>query len=1116
MFQPFLIFFSLVLTINLLFMLNAFKTARLLVLATILFSCHQPAKNTLFTKLPASETHLNFNNQLPNKERFNILYYLYYYNGGGVATGDINNDGLTDIYFTANQKGKNKLYLNKGNLQFEDITEKAAVAGTADWSSGVTMADVNGDGFLDIYVSTISNKFGLKGHNELFINDGKNHFTEKSTDYGLAFSGLTTQTAFFDFDHDGDLDCYLLNQSDRPHSNVVDTSNRHKYDALSGDILYRNDLKTSGRFTDVSKQAGIYQSNLGYGLGLAVADLNNDGWDDIYVGNDFHENDYCYMNNGNGTFTESGASRFRHYSRFSMGNDINDYNNDGQPDIITVDMLPPDERTLKTYGSDENPEIYKFKLEQNGYQHQVSRNVLQRNNGSGLSFSDLALQAGVSATDWSWSPLFADFDNDGKKDLFISSGIVKRPVDMDYIRFVSDQEMNKGLNFTDKYDKETIDGMPEGSSHPFFFHNESEYQFKDVSADWGTGNLKGFFNGSAYADFDNDGDLDMVINCLNAEATLLRNNSAPGNHLNIQFAGDSMNPFAIGAKVYLWSGGQMQYQQLMTTRGFQSSVEPRLHFGLGTATKADSLLVVWPNQQMQVIRQVPSNKNLKLVQKEASGLFNYASFFPEPATGFTDITAQVNLNWKHQENSFNDFEVQYLIPHALSARGPKTAVADVNGDGLDDIYVCGSAGQLGALFIQTPDGHFVESPQPDFEINRISEDVDAAFFDANGDHFPDLLVVTGGNEVLKSSRQGEDRIYLNDGKGHFKRKELAFPVQYESKSCIAVADVDKDGDLDFFVGNLASQTNYGQPVNSYLYINRGNASFDLAERNTIFLQQTGMVTAAVFADVNKDSWPDLVITGEWMPLKIFINKNGQFTETAIPNSTGLWQSLQAADVNGDGFTDIIAGNWGHNSKFWSGKNGPLKLYMKDFDNNGSIEQILCYTIDKNEYTFLAKDELERPLPVLKKAYLKYSEVAGKTVQYMFYDLFKGYTELQAETLSSSCFVNDGKGGFKRNDLPDAAQTAPLMCVNTQPAQNGLFMIGAGNYFGVIPYEGRYDAMSPTTYQFNGTTCTKTGQFPYIDGEIRDIDWITIAGKKALVVSRNNSTLKFLEATGTKH
>ena len=1078
----------------------------------LFYGCAKKNKEQLFTRLSAEKTHIDFSNHLPEKKLFNILYYLYFYNGGGVSAGDINNDGLPDLYFSANEKGKNKLYLNKGNLEFEDITTAAGVQGISDWCSGVTMADVNGDGLLDIFVSTISNKFGLTGHNELYINNGNKTFTEKSHEYGLDFSGLTTQAVFFDYDHDGDLDCYILNQSDRPHANVVDTANRHKYDSLSGDILYRNDIKTTGRFTDVSKEAGIYQSNLGYGLGLAVADLNNDGWDDIYVGNDFHENDYYYINNGNGRFTENGADHFRHYSRFSMGNDIADYNNDGQPDVITVDMLPPDEKTLKTYGSDENADIYRFKLVKNGYQHQYSRNCLQRNNGSGRSFSDLALQAGVSATDWSWSPLFADFDNDGKKDLFVSSGIVKRPVDLDYIRFVSSQEMNKGLNSTDQYDQETIDAMPDGSSHPFFFRNENEFTFKDMSREWGTADMKGYFNGSVYADLDQDGDLDMVINCLNAGATVLQNNSSGKNQLTLRLEGDSMNRFGIGAKAYLFAGGKMQYQQLMLTRGFQSSVEPLLHFGMDSLNKADSILIVWPDQRMQILKNIPVNKPLVVMQKNATGLFDYETWVKPPTAFYTNAGSGLVNGWSHKENEFNDFDVQYLLPHLQSTRGPKLAVADVDADGLEDFYVCGSRGQAGVLFKQGRDGRFTATTQPAFEKDAVSEDVDAVFFDANGDKHPDLLVITGGNEILQSSREGEDRLYLNDGKGNFTKEELAFPVQYESKSCVAVADIDKDGDNDFFIGNLASQTAYGQPVNSYMYLNKGNGKFDLADRNTVFLQATGMVTSAKFADINNDSWPDLIITGEWMPVKIFINKNGKFTETALPNSTGLWQSLYAADVNGDGFTDLLAGNWGHNSKLWSGKNGPLKLYMKDFDNNGTVEQILCYTINGKEYTFLAKDELERSLPVLKKAYLKYSDVAGKTVQYMFYDLFKGNTELKAETLSSSCFLNDGKGNFTRKDLPDQLQTAPLMCFASEEKTGTASFIAAGNFFGVIPYEGRYDAMIPTSfsYQQGSTTFTSSSIYPDYYGEARDLKWVKAAdGRKLLVIASNNSPLVIL-------
>lgn len=1064
-----------------------------------------------FTNLPSSSTNVTFTNKLPDKKLFNILYYLYYYNGGGVAVGDINKDGLTDIFFTANTKGNNKLYLNKGDFKFEDITAKAGVAGKADWASGVTMADVNGDGLLDIYVCAVSKKFGLNGFNELYINNGNSTFSEKSKEYGLDFSGLSQQAAFFDYDRDGDLDCYLLNQSYQPHQNVVDTIRRHKYDTIAGDRLYMNDLSASGKFIDASNAAGIYQSNLGYGLGLAIADMNNDGWDDIYIGNDFHENDYYYINNANGTFTESGAKHFRHYSRFSMGNDVNDYNNDGQPDVVTVDMLPPDEKTLKTYGSDENPDIYNMKLTVNGYQHQVSRNCLQRNNGNGTSFSDVALMCNVSATDWSWAPLFADFDNDGRKDLFVSSGIPKRPVDMDYVRFVSDQTVKKGLDFTDKYDQETIDAMPEGSCHPFFFKNNTGYSFSDVSNDWGTGKMKGFYNGAAYSDLDNDGDLDMVINALEEKSLILRNNTNDKRSISFSFSGDSLNKFGLGTKIYLFSKEGLQYQQLTLTRGFQSSVEPKLFFGLGTASVADSVLVVWPDQKFQLLKNIASGKTIEIKKADAQDIFSYAEWFPDRNI-FTPV--DILSDWKHKENDFYDFNIQYLIPHKLSTRGPKVAVADINNDGLDDMYVCGGRKQPGALFVQQPDGRFAETNKTLFEKDAGSEDVDAVFFDVNGDKHLDLLVTSGGNEVLMASIEGADKLYINDGKGNFSKAELAFPIKYENKSCIAYADIDKDGDNDFFIGNLANQTAYGQPMDSYLYLNNSTGKFDVATRETIFLQAVGMVTSATFADVNNDTWPDLVITGEWMPLKIFINNKGKFTETAIPKSTGLWQSLMATDVNGDGFVDLLAGNWGHNSKLWSGKNGPLKLYLKDFDNNGAVEQILCYTIDGKEYTFLAKDELERSLPVLKKAYLRYSEVAGKTVQYLFYDLFKDYQELKAEILSSSCFINDGKGNFTRVNLPDELQLAPLMAFAKNPDGVSASFVAAGNYYGVTPYEGRYDGMLPTAFSYNKQTKSfvLNSTIPSFDGEARDIRWLNMAGgNKVMVIARNNSSLLFYKA-----
>lgn len=1078
------------------------------------FGCEKTAIKSGLEVVDASITHVSFENKLEPRVGFGILYYLYYYNGGGVGLGDINNDGLTDIYFTANSKGHNKLYLNRGNFNFEDITDKAGVGGSSDWCTGVTMADVNGDGRLDIYVSAFCKSFGLKGHNELFINKGDNTFVESSAEYGLNFSGYTVQSGFFDYDHDGDLDCFILNESLQPNLNIVDAKNRNSFDANAGDYLLRNDLKAKGTFTDVSKEAGILQGSLGYGLGLGIADVNNDGWEDIYVGNDFHENDYYYVNQHNGKFNEEGAEHFRHYSRFSMGNDIADFNNDAQQDIVTVDMLPPDEKTLKSYGSDERNDIYNFKIIRNGYQHQVSRNCLQRNNGNGTSFSEVALISNVSSTDWSWTPLFADLDNDGWKDLFITNGIVKRPVDLDYVRFVSDLERKIKRNSSTEYDAVTVDKMPDGSSHPFVFQNKKD-GFKDVSTSWGIAGLKGFYNGAAYGDLDNDGNVDVVINALNSPALILRNTLPRKNFLGIDLKGEGLNTKGIGAKAFIfYAGARMQFQQLMPTRGFQSSVDYRLHFGIDTCRNIDSLLVVWPSQKYQVIKDGAVNRVVTVQEREARGVFEYNKFFPPGNELFTDVSRSTKNTWRHIENDYEDYNRQYLIPHKESTRGPKVAVADVNKDGLDDFFVCGAAGMPGALMIQEANGSFAPTDTALFNRFRICEDVDARFFDANGDGHLDLWVVAGGNQMPGSPISNADRLFINDGKGKFQVALNTLPQIFYNKSCVTSADVDQDGDMDVFVGVLSDQQRYGIPQSSHLYLNDGRGKFTGAEMKQINLTQVGMVTAAEFADLNKDGWADLVVAGEFMPVTIYWNRKGNFEKTQLPASSGVWQSLYITDFNQDGRPDILGGNWGLNSKLASGKNGPVKLYTADFDGNGSIESILCYTIDGVEYPFLGKDHLELALPILKKAYLTYGEVSGQSVQYMFYDLFKGYTELQAELLASSFFMNEGDETFKRSDLPLDVQLAPIFSFADFELANQKFIVAGGNFYDVMPYEGRYDAQPAVlmTFENNQIRYVHQTNLLNIHGQIRDLKWVLGSQRRRLIAARNNDDLVFLQLT----
>lgn len=1069
------------------------KFFSLLILGLSIVSCKDEPE--LFLNPSPEKTGVTFKNTLEATDDMNILDYLYFYNGGGLAIGDINNDGLPDIYFSGNQV-KNQLYLNKGNLKFEDITEKAGVAGNSDWNTGAVMGDVNGDGFLDIYVCAVVGLNGLDGYNELFINNGDGTFTERAAAYGLDLDTYSSSAAFLDYDLDGDLDIYILNHAVHTQSSFGKADLRYERNQQTGDRLMRND---GGTFTDVSEEAGIYGGINGYGLGIAVADFNLDGYPDLYIGNDFHEDDYYYINNGDGTFTEDLKNHFGHTSRFSMGSDVADLNHDGWPDLISLDMLPEDEKVLKASEGDDNIQTQRLRTDRYGYHYQFTRNMLFINR-DGKDYQETALLSGVAATDWSWSALFADFNQDMQQDLFISNGIPKRPNDLDYIKFVSNEQIQSKINNTGLIDTKALDLMPSGVTHNYVYEGSADLQFKDQSGKW-IANDTIVSGATAYADLDNDGDLDLVTNNINASPTFYINKTdEKANYLKLKLKTQSANTFAIGAKVYAYANGIKQFKELFNVRGFQASSEPLIHFGLGDAKVVDSVRIIWPDKTSQVLENVDANQSLA-VNQENTQPFDYNRLKPKQQKLFSKVTDSLGLDFTHIEDAYSDFDREKLIPYQLGDRGPAVAVGDLDGDGTDDVFFGGSKYIPSQVFIQQ-DSAFVKTEFATIKKDSINEEVTAVIADFNQDGKNDLMTGTAGGDFFNRAKPLIDGLYLNDGAAF---SSATMPELFDNTSVLATYDYDGDGDLDVFAGTQAITGSFGKTPVSYLLENE-NGSFRVAQE----FKDLGMVTAAVWSDFNKDGKLDLVVVGEWMTPTFLENKKGRLTKVDLgtENLNGLWQSVIPFDIDGDGDEDYLVGNWGKNSKFKASADAPMLMFYNDFDNNGQTETIVTTAREGKYYPLMGLDALASQVVSFRKKYQNYRDFAGQTIeQILSKEQLETSTKLEVQTLETGYLRNDG-GKFEFVALGRDFQVAPVLsfCKFDFDNDGKEEVLAAGNYFGVQPFHGRLDSFNGALIK-NENTVIPGDQIglDFARKSIRDLSILSLNGQKYLLATPNNAT-----------
>lgn len=1064
-----------------------------------------------FELLTNDKTGLNFINNPKQTPDFNVFNYLYFFNGGGVSVGDFNNDGLQDVFFTSNMDS-NKLFLNRGNLKFEDVTSKANLAGEPGWSSGTTVVDINNDGLLDIYVSQVGHYEVLNGKNQLYvcqrIENGIPIYKDMANEYGLDLVGFSTQAAFFDYDMDGDLDMYQLNHS--LHQNGTfgkRESFQNTKSELAGDKLMRND---NGVFTDVSEETNIQSTVIGYGLGIAISDVNLDGWPDIYIGNDFHENDYLYINQKDGTFKESLNDEIKHTSRFSMGVDIADINNDGFTDIISLDMAPDDPYILKSSLGEDGYGIFQFKLGF-GYNYQYARNNLQLNNGDN-TFSEIGLYAGVNATDWSWAPLLFDFDNNGYKDLFVSNGIERRMNDIDYLKFLTSKDAKEK---TSDYDLSAVEMMPKIKLFNRFYKNDGDLHFQNIE-DQIANNKASFSNGAAYADFDNDGDLDVIVNNIDDTPFLYRNNQINRNteasdYIFINLKGTPKNLMAIGAKLFAFKKGKFLVAENYPTKGFQSSVQSGLQMGLGDALKIDSMLLIWPDNTYEKIN--PANINKTISKQWRTGLpsFNYSVLTKkEDSTTYKDYSSHTNLDFVHSENPFIEFNREPLIPEMASTEGPAVAVGDINGDGLDDVFLGGAKRKTSELFLQTDDGKFNKLNLAVLANDSIYEDVDAKMIDIDNDGDLDLVVAAGGNEYRGKSEFLLPRVYENEGNGQFEKK-YPFDDAYLNAACVLPADFNNDGLIDLFFGGRIIPLKHGEAPPSYLFQNMGNGEFkNVTEEKAKSLSNVGMVKGGSWVDIDQDGDQDLILAIEWEPIKIYLNSDGSFKETTINDLSGWWNFVLPYDFDHDGDIDILAGNTGENSILRPTKDEPVRMYVADFDQNNQIEQILTYYVKGKEIPFANYEELTTQLPQLKKKFLFAKDFAKASLNELFgKEKLENALLYEANTFSSAYFENTGNGlTFKTHYLPQELQFSSMEAasvVERSDSTSTNVMIG-GNFYDCNVDMGRYDANfgNILTVGSNGNLSVKPIGNVKINGQIKSIQKLNIENKKIFLIGINNA------------